>query len=456
MSGASRSFSLHPLISLILPILGFLGCSATPPAPVAQNPGPIFTSPLAVPRQETSPRVMLGIDVLEASGFAAVKGKRIGLLTHPAGVNRHGVSTIDVLRRAPGVQLVALYAVEHGIRNELAAEKRFGDHVDARTGLNVYSLYNPPVTKATPAQLKDIDALIVDLQDIGTRSYTFISAMKQAMLACFENGKELIVLDRPNPLGGLKVGGPPLDLEWRSYVGTFRVPYVHGLTMGELAMLAKNAPEVPGPHSIPEKLRTSGKLTVIPMHGWTRRMRWPETGLPFIPTSTRIRDFAAVQGYPMTGLGCIVGGFSHGIGTQHPFRGLAHNTARLEVIEKELLALNLPGIAFRRVSVPNGRTGEPAIGLYIEITDYDDWQPTDLNFWLMKIACKLQPKNPFAALADPNNPKRREFLVHVGSAAFLRDLIAKGAAIDIDAWLRTWREQARIYQEQSKRYWLYH
>lgn len=440
------------VLSVVLPaLLGFVGCQnakTTAETPVAVQ----VPTPVANPAPEKIMPIMLGIDTLEADGFAAVKGKRLGLLTHPAGVNRHGVSTIDVLRNAPGVTLVALYAVEHGIYNQYPAEKRFPDQIDPRTGLMVYSLYNPPVTKATPAQLKGIDALVVDLQDIGTRSYTFVSAMKQAMIACFENGKELIVLDRPNPLGGLKVSGPPLDADQKSYVGAFRVPYVHGLTIGELARMAKEAPEVPGVISVPDELRAKGQLTIVPMRGWRRDMRWPETGLKFVPTSTRIQDFGAVIGYPMTGLGCIVGGFSHGVGNQYDFRGVWHPRTSLVALEKELRALPLPGVQFRRASVPNARTGQPALGLYIEVTDYDDWQPTDLSFWLMKLACKIEPKNPFVSLTPA---KQREFLIHVGSAAFLRDIAAKGASVDIDAWLRLWREQAHTYQEHSKKYWLY-
>jgi uncharacterized protein YbbC (DUF1343 family) len=458
MRGALRLSPFKNLFPLLVPVLALLGCSAAQPAAAQRGVAqPLFTPPpgILIPRDAPGPRILLGIDVLEAEGFAALKGKRIGLLTHPAGTNRRGERTLDVLRRAPEVKLVALYAVEHGIHNEHPAEKRFPDQIDPRTGLMVYSLYNPPVTKPRADQLKGIDALVFDMQDIGTRSYTFISAMKQAMHACFEHGKEFIVLDRPNPLGGLKVSGPPLDAAWRSYVGAFRIPYVHGLTAGELARMAKEAPEPPGALAIPEPIRAAGKLTIVTMRGWTRNMRWPETGLTFVPTSTRIRDFAAVQGYPMTGLGCIVGGFSHGVGDQHPFRGIHHPRVPLEVLERELRALNLPGLQFRRVSVPHARTGQPALGIYIEITDYEEWQPCDLNFWLMKLACRIDPKNPFAALLDPKNPKRREFLVHVGSEAFLNDIAARGAQVDIDGWLRQWREQARIYQEQSRRYWLY-
>jgi uncharacterized protein YbbC (DUF1343 family) len=444
--------------------LGLFGCSASAPPPTpAPAPAPIATAQpsLSLPKAETIARaeavypVMLGIDVLEAQGFAAVKGKRLGLLTHPAGVNRLGVSTIDVLRRAPGVQLVQLYAVEHGLYNDHAAEKPFTDMVDPRSGLKVISLYSGHVLKPTAAQLKPIDALVIDLQDIGTRSYTFSGAMKTAMEACFENGKEVIILDRPNPLGGLKADGPMLDANLMSDVGRFRVPYVHGLTMGELALMVKDGAP-PGGLAISDAARAHARLTVIPMRGWTRAMRWPETGLTWVPTSGLIQDFAAVQGYPMVGLGTILGGFRHGfklnVGNQHAFRSLTHLTVKPDIVEKELRALHLHGLQFSRISVPNVKTGEPATGLYISITDYDEWQPTELNFWLMKLACKLEPRNPFAAASTKEG---NTFKIHVGSTAFFNDLVAKGAKVDIDAWLRTWREQAKIYQEQSRKYWLY-
>jgi uncharacterized protein YbbC (DUF1343 family) len=459
MLGVLRSISLTHPISLLVPVLGLLSCSSTqPPSPApapaagAQQAAPIFTSPLAVPRQEPSPRVMLGIDVLEAEGFTAVKGKRLGLLTHPAGVNRHGISTIEVLRRAPGVQLVALYAVEHGLYNDLSAEKTFPDMIDRRTGLMVYSLYSDKRRfRPTPEQLKPIDAFVIDLQDVGTRSYTFIGAMKTAMEACFEAGKEVIVLDRPNPLGGYKVDGPLLEPHLMTDVGRFRVPYVHGLTMGELALMAKSSLP-PGGIAVSDAVRSQSRLTVIPMRGWTRSMRWPETGLRWVPTSTMIQDFNAVQGYAMTGLGCILGGFRHGIGKQHPFRGIKHLSVRDEIVERELRALPLAGIQVRRVSVPNERSGQPTTGLFIEISDYDAWQPTDLSFHLMRLACQLEPRNPFA---NATPAQRRTFLIHVGSTAFFNDLVANGRNVDVEAWIRTWREQGRVYQNQSRRYWLY-
>jgi uncharacterized protein YbbC (DUF1343 family) len=429
--------------------LGLLGCSASQPSarPVAAAPvpAPRPATPL-VPPTPVYP-VMLGIDVLEAQGFAAVKGKRIGLLTHPAGVNRRGESTITVLRRAPGVKVVALYGPEHGIYGSAPAEALLTDTIDPRTGLPVFSLYGK-FRKPTKSQLAGIDAMVIDLQDIGTRSYTFVSAMKLTMEACFENNIEVIVLDRPNPLGGLKVDGPLLDPKWTSYVGEFRVPYVHGLTIAELARMAKEAPRV---LDVPDDVRARGRLTIIPMNGWRRSMRWPETGLKWIPTSPYIQDFAAVEGYPMLGLGCYLGGFTHGVGKSYPFRGLSHNGIKLDVLEKELRALRLPGLKFRRISAPD-RKGKPAIGLYAEITDYDEWRPTELSFYLMKLACKYEAKNPFltAPVGQANG-----FLRHMGSEAFFRALQRDGARVDVAAFIAEWHKADLIYQQQTKRYWLY-
>lgn len=469
MPGAPRFSFLQPLLPLLVPLLGLFGCSASQPPKGPTAPRPAFQTPQigSVPPTSsisaTTTPIMLGIDVLEADGFAQVKGKRIGLLTHPAGVNRRGVSTIDVLLRAPGVKLVALFAAEHGIYGDLPASVKVPNLVDKRTGLPVHSLHGQ-TRRPTKAMLQSIDAIVIDLQDIGTRSYTFASAMKWTMEECFVHNVEVIVLDRPNPLGGLKVDGPPMDAQWAkaNYVGAFRVPYVHGLTLGELARMGK---EAPGVLEIPDAVRNRGKLTVVAMRGWKRSMRWPETGLTFIPTSGGIQSWDAVQGYPMTGLGSYFDlspkvnfdiGFRTGVGPEHMFRGLSANKLgiKVEVIEKELATLQpqLPGLRFPRVSVPNPKTGQAATGIYIQIVDYDDWRPCELNFWMMKIACKYSKQNPFAPV------KGRDFsgfMRHMGSQAFFNDIAAKGAAVDVAAWLRQWREQARIYQEQSKRYWLY-
>jgi len=455
MSIAFRFLPWRNLLPILAPLLALAGCSSSKPPPSAAPAK--FTPPIitASAPPEKLPAVMLGIDVLEADGFAAVKGRRLGLLTHPAGVNRRGVSTIDVLLRAPGVKLVALFGAEHGIYGDAPAAASVASTTDRRTRLPVFSIY--PFRRPTKEILKGIDALVIDLQDIGTRSYTFITAMKWAMEGCFEQNVEVIVLDRPNPLGGLKASGPPLDAQWAkdNPVGAFRVPYVHGLTMGELARMAK---EAPGVLNVPEAVRTRGRLTVVPMRGWTRAMRWPETGLTWVPTSGGMQDWAAVQGYPMVGLGSYFDpkarfdiGFRSGIGREHIFRGLSFNGVKTEQLEKELRLFSVPGVQFQRVSALD-RAGKPTTGVYIEIVDYDAWEPTALNFWLMKIACRLDAKNPFAPAPGRDV---KGFLRHLGSTGFWNDLVTKGARVDVEAWLRTWREQAKIYQEQSRRYWLY-
>jgi len=447
-----RPLRIRRGLACLAPLLGLVGCSATPP-PQAPAPAPA-QRPAAV--QEPKPAfdpahpVMLGVDVLEAEGFAPLRGKSVGLLTHPAGVNMYGESTIDVLRRAPGVHLAALFAPEHGIRGEYAASVNFPDYTDARTGLPVRSLHSGTNgNRPTRGQLRGIDAMVIDLQDIGSRAYTFVSAMKTCMEGCFENGVEVIILDRPNPLGGLKVDGPMLDPQWMSYVGSFRVPYVHGLTMGELARMAKEAPDI---LKIPDAARSRGTLTVVPMRGWRRSMRWPDTGLRWVPTSPYVPDFAAVEGFPMTGPGCERGGFRNGIGTAYPFRGISFHGVKLEALEREFDALNIPGIGFRRVSAPDPKTGAPELGLYAEITDWDQWRPTELSAYMTKLACKFDKRNPFASMTPA---EVRAFLIVWGSTQFYNDLRTKGAGIDVEAYERDWQARDAVYQRQSRRYWLY-
>lgn len=467
MPGQLRPSPLNNILTLFVLLVGLLGCSSSsqpptrpnktepqrpatlPPGPApVLNPAPVNVSPYPV---------MLGIDVLEAGGFKELRGKRVSLLTHPAGVNRRGVSTIEVLRRAPGINLVALFGPEHGIYGNFKAATNIEDSIDPRTGLPVYSLHGAH-RKPTRNMLAGIDAMVIDLQDIGTRSYTFVSAMLYTMAACFENNVEVIVLDRPNPLGGLKVDGPPLDPQWKSYVGAFRVPYVHGLTIGELARMAKEAPgimHVPGSTGInvSEAVRLRGKLTIISMRGWRRSMRWPETGLKWIPTSQYIQDFASVIGYPMTGLGTELGQFSHGFpGPLYPFRGISHPKINDAVLERELRALNIPGLNYRRISVP-GRGGKPVTGLYVEVADYQDWRPTELNFHLMRLACKYEVNNPFAAA---NNADTRRFLIHMGSTDFFNTLKRDGARTNVEAFIRDWETKAKVYQQQTRKYWLYY
>lgn len=444
-------------LAVVLLVLGMFPAAAVAerspnrhrPTPPSAAATPTRTSPVPTSaRAPATAQVMLGVDVLEADGFRAIRGKRLGLLTHPAGVNRRGESTIDVLRRAPQSQLVALFAPEHGLYQTAAAGEHVADTVDRRTGLPVYSLHGSNSRKPSPAQLRGLDAVVIDLQDIGVRSYTFSVVMRYTVEACFEQGLEVILLDRPNPLGGQKVDGPLLDAEWMSGVGAFRIPYVHGLTMGELARWAA---ATPGALAVTEAQRKRGRLTVIPMRGWRRDMRWPETGLNFVPTSQNIRDFAAVVGYAMTGLGCEGSAFTHGIGTGHPFRALAFAGRSSSQLQSDLQSLRLPGLSFRRLKLTDAR-GTATERVYVEVTDWARWNPTELSFHLMRLACRYDPPNPFRGL---NATQRRTFNIHVGSTAWWEAVTREGAQVDVNRWVRHWRTAAEAWHRQTRPYWLY-
>jgi uncharacterized protein YbbC (DUF1343 family) len=432
-----------------------LGCASKPilaadqpVAPVAPAARPV---PIMLPPVENLPAVMLGIDVLEADHFAVLAGKRVGLLTHPAGVNRRGESTIDVLRRAPNVKLVALFAPEHGLYGVEQAGKNFADTVDRRTGLPVYSLYGRFI-KPTKAQLKGLDALVIDLQDIGVRSYTFNVVMRYALDSCFENGVEVVVLDRPNPLGGLKVDGPPLDPENMSGVGAFpHMPYVHGLTIGEIARMARDGSRAISGIPLSDAVRAKGRLTVIPMRGWNRAMRWPDTGLRWMPTSPNIPTYESVVGYAMVGLGAQNSGWTWGIGKDFPFRGIGFPKKTPDEIIHAMSAYRIPGLSFvKRQGL--GRDGKPLTGVYVEVSDWEAWHPTELSFYMHKQAAIWQRLNPFAVLTTDES---RTFRIHVGSTAWLSALKLQGGKVDVRPFLENWAARDRIYQDETRKFWLY-
>lgn len=400
---------------------------------------------------------MLGIDVLERQGFAALRGKRVGLLTHPAAVNRFGVPTLEVIHRDKRNKLVALFAGEHGIYGTVPAGDKFEDHVDPATGLKVFSLYTGRTRKPTAAQLASIDVLVIDMQDIGTRSYTFVGSMRLAVEACFENNKEVIILDRPNPLGGLKVSGPPLDAQWINFLAPIQMPYVHGLTMGEIARMAQAEP---GMLQVPDAVRQRGKLTVVAMRGWRRSMRWLDTGLAWMPTSPNVATFEAVAGYPMTGLGSQIGGFRHGIGTPHPFRLLTHPAIPQAELLKLLNDRKLPGLRFspRDITVtppPTAKDRTPRVvnGVYVEIIDWASWRPTELGLNMMQIAAAASPRsNPFAAASSDD---AELFNKHFGSNALWSALRRDGARLDVPGIFAEWERQAQEFQKRSSKYWMY-
>jgi uncharacterized protein YbbC (DUF1343 family) len=419
---------------------GFLGRSALAGAAWSLLPlGGLAASP-------SRPRLMLGIDVIARDRYRQLQGKRVGLLTHPAGVNRYGTSTINVLRGSPDVNLVALFGPEHGIYGNEKANVPVLDKIDPRTRLPVYSLYGQ-YRRPTREMLDRIDVMVVDLQDIGSRSYTYVSCMRYVMEEVFTAGKEVVVLDRPNPLGGLKVDGPPLEEKWMSYVGAFQVPYVHGLTIGELARMAKGKP---GVLKVPDAVRRKGRLTVIPMSGWSRRMMWPDTGLKWVPTSPAIPDLSAVLGYPMTGLGSQLGGFSHGYGTKLPFRLLQYSGTSPETISSTLARRGIAGLAFP--VIPFTVKGQARRATYVKVANWQALRPTELSLHMMALACQWNDANPFA---KASGSQQNLFNKHVGDSRVLDELLTKGAALPIPALLADWEAYCRRFQSESRSWQLY-
>src|SRR6185436_3937605 len=263
--------------------------------------------------QAASARVKLGNETLAQHKFKELAGKRVGLITNPSGVNGNLESTIDVLRVAPNVKLAALFGPEHGVYGDVPAGEKIDSRTDPRTGLPVHSLYGK-THKPTPEMLKGLDALVYDLQDTGCRSYTFISTMGVAMEACGEAGIEFIVLDRPNPLGGVRIEGAMIeDEKLRSFVSKWDIPYVYGMTCGELAGMINGEGWI----------KKSCKLTVIPMKGWKRSMTWRDTGLPWVPTSPHVPHGESPMFQVATGMLGEIGGVSTGIGYTLPFQCVA-------------------------------------------------------------------------------------------------------------------------------------
>ncbi len=285
---------------------------------------------------------MLGVDVLASRGFDLIRGKRVGLITNHTSLTGRGERTRTAFQRALGPNLTALYAPEHGIDGNIGAGVHVSTRRDSVTGLTVYSLYGP-TRKPTPAMLAPIDVLVFDLQDIGCRSYTYISTMIVAMEAAAENGKQFVVLDRPNPLNGWRVEGPPLEAKWKSFVGQIPVPYVHGMTAGELAMMAAARgwmAKVP-------------RLDVVKMQGWTRGMTWQDTGLRWHPTSPNIPHAISPFYYVTTG---ILGGATSvdiGIGTDEPFGYAGAAGVNPGAMLAFCQRLNTPGVSFSAYSKDN-------------------------------------------------------------------------------------------------------
>ena len=321
-----------------------------------------------------------GIDVLASRRFDSLQGLRVGLLTNQTGRDRYGNSTIDRLKSAPGVDLVALFTPEHGIRGD--AEADVSDSIDRFTGLPIHSLYGER-RAPTAVQLEGLDALVFDVQDIGVRFYTYISTMAMAMKAAGDAGVKFIVLDRINPINGVDVEGP-VSLDQTSFVSYHPIPIRHGMTVGELASLFR------------DELAIDVDLEVIPLRGWSRAMWQSETGIPWFNTSPNIRSLTAATLYPGIGL-LETMALSVGRGTPTPFEILGAPYIDGEALAAEL-NLGAPSACIRfepAVFTPDASVfkGERCEGVRITLMERESCRVVDTGFFIALTLQRLYPES---------------------------------------------------------------
>lgn len=338
------------------------------------------------------PVVKTGVEVLRDRGFEGLVGRKVGLVTNPSGVDRNLNSTIDLLYNAPGVELVALYGPEHGVRGDVYAGGKVSDTIDEATGLPVYSLYGS-TRKPTPEMLEGIDVMVYDIQDVGARSYTFISTLGLVMEACAEKGIEVMVLDRPNPLGGNKIEGCYVEQPFNSFVSQYRIPYIYGLTVGELAQLINEEGLNRG--QLGDQAPSKCRLSVVPMEGWTRDMLYEDTGLPWVLPSPNIPFKDSPKYYVSSGIcGELYGFLNIGVGYTLPFQVFGATWIDPVAFKAKLDSYRLPGVSFRTIyyqPISGTLKGQLVAGVQFFFTDYEKARLTELQFHVMQALAELYP-----------------------------------------------------------------
>jgi len=365
---------------------GERGCRACRPAARVRGPLPATRRHTAqdadsTVRQRRVGRVRPGIDVLLGDSAQLVVGKRVGLFTNQSGVDGNGVSTIDRLAHAPGVRLVALFGPEHGIRGTAAPGAAVADSVDAATGIPIYSLYGASRGAPTPEQLANVDVLVVDLQDVGTRTWTFVTSMVLTMRAVRVLGKPIVVLDRPNPIGCV-VQGPVLDSAFYSFIGVVPVPLRHGITLGELARFVN------------VEFGIGADLSVVPVAGWRRCDWFDATGLPFVRPSPNLTSLAAVAWYPGTVL-FEATNLSSGRGTDAPFQQVGApwlDAERVAAVMARRYHVRMTPVRFTPQNPGDGKfAGVEVTGLRFPAADRRRGDPIRDALRLLEVIGELQP-----------------------------------------------------------------
>lgn len=397
---------------------------------------------LAVLCLPTWATVKPGIEVLRDYDFAQLKGKRVALITNPTGIDRKYKSTIDILNEAKEVKLVALFSPEHGVRGDVYAGEKVDTYTDKKTGVTVYSIYGK-TQRPTKEMLEGVDAIVYDIQDIGCRSYTFISTMGIVMEEAAKNNIEFVVLDRPNPLGGERVEGSIVEDGFISFVSQFKIPYIYGLTPGELATMLNEE----------GMLKQKCKLTVIPMKGWKRSMTYEETGLDWVAPSPHIPNAKTALYYPATGILGELGVASIGVGYTMPFQLIGADTIPAEQLADSLNKLQLEGVHFRPIyykpfySVGKGQRYQ---GVQIHITDPEEAVLSDIQFWVMQEMHKLNPKLDFFKKCEKSRITMWNWVC--GTDYIYKEF---GKDYTFSKIKDHWHKDDSLFRQKSKKYYLY-
>ncbi|RPJ86506.1 MAG: DUF1343 domain-containing protein [Acidobacteria bacterium] len=387
--------------------------------------------------------VKTGLEVLLTERIDLLKGKRVGVIANPSSVNAELDHIVDLLYRHPDIRLTTIMGPQHGARGETQDNMiEWEDYRDPVTGLPVYSLYGK-ARKPTPHMLKEVDTLVFDVQDVGARYYTFVYTMALAMEACGERGLEFVVLDRPNPIGGVQVEGPVLDPVFRSFVGLFPLAIRHGLTVGELARYFSG------------ECGVKCHLEVVPMKGWHRDMFFEDTELPWIPPSPNIPTVESAVVYP--GL-CLLEGtnVSEGRGTTRPFEMSGAPWVNPDHLAKKLNCMHLPGVKFRPIHyIPTFHkwNGSMIGGVHIHVLDRHSFRPFSTGLALM-MAYREQGLGEFRWKEPPYEYEYDKLPIDIllGNGK-IREEIEQGESVEqIEAG---WEEELEAFGRKRRRYLLY-
>ena len=386
-------------------------------------------------------KVKTGIEVLKANNFKQLEGKRVGLVTNPTGVDNFLKSDVDILHEAANVKLVALFGPEHGVRGNVHAGDHVGNAADPTTGVPVYSLYGKSRIPSKE-MLQGIDVLVYDIQDIGCRSFTYISTLGNIMKAAAENGIKVMVLDRPNPLGGEKVEGNLAEDDCLSFVSAFKIPYVYGLTPGEVALLLNGE----------NMLGAKCDLEVVKMKGWKRKMTYDQTGLQWVLPSPHIPHASSAPYYSVSGIVGELDSISIGVGYTMPFQMFGAPWIDAPVLAQRLNALNLPGVMFRPVYYKPfyafGK-GQDLQGVQVYLTDYRKATLTNIQFYVLQELYSLYPDHDVLAQCT----KRHAMFDKVCGSKQIRQLFMKRHKWeDVKPY---WEKDAEAFKQLAKKYWLY-